>query len=334
MSAAPVHEVAVLALPSVVAFELGLPHKLIGGAVDDAGSPLYRVRVATLDGEPVRTSAGYAVAPEHDASILRTADTVVIPGIQRGAALERGVLEDDLAAALDGLDGRLMSICTGAFVLAAAGRLDGRPATTHWMHAAAFRRLFPRVNLDADVLYVDDGDVLTSAGNAAGIDLCLHLLRRDHGIAVANRVARRAVLAPWRDGGQSQFAEPAFSEEARPDGPATAGTASTRSFALDRLGEPLTLADLASHAAMSVRTFTRHFRHETGVSPARWLADRRVELARRLLESTDLPVEQVATRAGFGTTASLRQHLHAAIGVAPLAYRRTYRPASLAGSRS
>lgn len=320
----PLHEVAVLALPSVVAFELGLPHKLIGGAVDEHGEPLYRVRVATLDGGPVRTSAGYSVLPEYDASILRTADTVVIPGIQRGAALTSGGLEDDLAAALEGLDSRLMSICTGAFVLAAAGRLDGRPATTHWMHTGEFSRLYPEVLLDADVLYVDDGDVLTSAGNAAGIDLCLHLVRRDHGQAVANRVARRSVVAPWRVGGQSQFVEP-------PPDLLGEATAATRAWALDRLGDPLTLGDLAAHAAMSVRTFTRRFRDETGVSPARWLTDRRVELARRLLESTDLPVDRVAEQAGFGTPTSLRQHLHASIGVAPLAYRRTYRGAEAAG---
>src|ERR1700750_1525209 len=159
------HEVAVLALPSVVAFELGLPHKLIGGAVDETGAPLYRVRVATVDGGPVRTSAGYPVLPEHDASILRTADTVVVPGVQRGAPVERGGLEDAVGAALGGLRARMMSICTGAFVLAAAGRLDGRPAPTHWLHTAAFRRFFPAVQLDPDVLYVDDGDVLTSAGN-------------------------------------------------------------------------------------------------------------------------------------------------------------------------
>jgi transcriptional regulator GlxA family with amidase domain len=312
------HEVAVLALPSVVAFELGLPHKLIGGAVDEQGTPLYRVRVATLDGGPVRTSAGYSVLPEHDASILRTADTVVIPGIQRGNAVERGGLDDDLGVALEGLDGRLMSICTGAFVLAAAGRLNGRPATTHWMHTAMFRRFFPSVLLDPDVLYVDDGDVLTSAGNAAGIDLCLHLVRRDHGQAVANRVARRTVVAPWREGGQSQFVE-------SPPDLAGEVTAATRAWATDRLGDPLALADLAAHAAMSVRTFTRRFRDETGVSPARWLTDRRVELAKRLLESTELPVDRVAEQAGFGTPTSLRQHLHAAIGVAPLAYRRTFR---------
>jgi transcriptional regulator GlxA family with amidase domain len=313
------HEVAVLALPSVVAFELGLPHKLIGGAVDDAGRPLYRVRVATVDGGPVRTSAGYSVLPEYDASILRTADTVVVPGIQRGAAVERGGLEDTVGAALDGLRARLMSICTGAFVLAAAGRLDGRPATTHWMHTAAFRRFFPAVRLDPDVLYVDDGDVLTSAGNAAGIDLLLHLVRRDHGTEVANRVARRNVVAPWRDGGQSQFSVEAPPAEAGPS------IRAARTFALERLAEPLPLTRLAGHAAMSVRTFTRRFREETGQSPHTWLAAQRVALARRLLETSDLPVDRIAADAGFGTAASLRQHLRAAIGVSPGAYRRMYR---------
>jgi len=160
--------------------------------------------------------------------------------------------------------------------------------------------------------------VLTSAGNAAGIDLLLHIVRRDHGTEVANRVARRSVVAPWRDGGQSQFVERPVLELG------DTGTAATRAWALERLGEPLSLADLAARARMSVRTFTRRFREETGQSATRWLVHQRVALAGRLLESTDTPVEKVAADAGFGTTASLRQHLHAAIGVAPLAYRRIY----------
>ena len=314
-----------LALPDVVAFELGLPHKLIGTAVDDDERLLYRVRVATLDGGPVRTSAGYQVLPEHDASILRAADTVIIPGIYSGSATERGVLEPDLAAALDGLSARMVSICTGAFVLAAAGLLDGRPATTHWMHAEAFQALFPQVKLDPDVLYVDDGDVLTSAGNAAGIDLLLHLVRRDHGSEVANRVARRNVVAPWREGGQAQFVERPLPEAG------DVGTAATRAWAVERLGEPLTLADLAAHARMSVRTFTRRFRDETGLSPLRWLAGQRLALARQLLESTDAPIDRVAAEAGFGTPASLRQHLRATIGVAPGSYRRSYRGRGVTG---
>ncbi|WP_232661798.1 GlxA family transcriptional regulator [Pseudonocardia sp. TRM90224] len=316
-----VHEVAVLGLPEVMAFEIGLPHKLMGNAVDDEGNRLYRVRTCTLDGGPIRTSAGYRVLPDYDGSILYEADTVVIPGIYRDRVVDEGVLDPAVAEVLTSLDARLMSICTGAFALAAAGLLDGRPATTHWMHAERLARLFPAVKVDPDVLYVDDGDVLTSAGNAAGIDLCLHVVRRDHGASVANRVARRSVVAPWRDGGQSQFIEP-------PPDPAGPGTDPTRAWALQRLDEPLTLAELAAHASMSVRTFTRRFRDETGQSPARWLIAQRVHLARRLLETTDLPVERIAVDAGFGTTASLRQHLHAAIGVAPIAYRRTYRGAN------
>jgi transcriptional regulator GlxA family with amidase domain len=315
------HEVAVLALPDVIGFELGLPHRLLGAAADDDGRPLYRVRTCSLDGGPVRTSAGYRVLPEHDAAILADAATVVVPGLYRGPVVEHGRLDPDLDAALTGLDARIISICTGAFALAAAGRLDGRRAATHWMHADRFRRLFPAVRLDAHVLYVDDGDVLTSAGNAAGIDLLLHVLRSDHGPAVANRVARRAVVAPWRAGGQSQFAEPTFPPDGRD------GLAPTRAWALRRLGEPLTLGELAGHATVSVRTFTRRFRHETGVSPQRWLAAQRVERARRLLETTDLPIERIAVEVGFGTPTSLRQHLRAAVGVSPLVYRRTYRGA-------
>jgi transcriptional regulator GlxA family with amidase domain len=343
-TAAERHEVAVLALPHVVAFELGLPHRFLGGAVDADGRPLYRVRTCTVDGGPVRTSAHYTVLPDHDASILRTAATIVIPGIVGGPPVVTGRLDPTLAAALAGrrADARLVSICTGAYVLAAAGLLDGRPATTHWMRTEPFRSFFPSVQLDPDVLYVDDGDVLTSAGNAAGIDLLLHVLRRDHGAEVANRVARRNVVAPWRDGGQSQFstaaaeptaehaaagpvADPARAPGTRNGEAVMQGIPAARTFALERLGEPLPLTRLAGSAAMSVRTFTRRFREETGQSPHTWLAAQRVALARRLLETTDRPVERIAVDAGFGTAASLRQHLHAAIGVSPGAYRRMYR---------
>src|SRR3954466_9559028 len=262
------HEVVVLALPDPMAFELGLASKFLGSAVDDREQRLYRVRVATLDGGPVRTSGGYSVLPEHDASILATADTVVVPGLHLPSAMPGDRLPDDAIDALRGVAGRarLVSICTGSFALAAAGLLDGRPATTHWLYADRFAALYPQVRLDPDVLFVDDGDVLTSAGNAAGIDLLLHVVRRDHGTEVANRVARRSVVAPWRDGGQSQFIE-------RPvPGADDVGTAPTRAAAAARLGEPLTLADLAAHARIIFRTFTRRFRDETGQSPLRWLA--------------------------------------------------------------
>src|SRR3954454_8647368 len=203
---APMHRVGVLALHTVMAFELGLPHKLMGGAVGPAGEPLYDVRVTTLDGGPVRTSAGYSVLPEHGPEILDEADTLVVPGHLEGTWTTDGTVDPQVARVLREA-GRVMSICTGAFVLAAAGLLDGRRATTHWRWTNRFRRLYPRVELDPDVLFVDDGDVLTSAGNAAGIDLCLHLIRRDRGAGGAATGARRAVAAPWREGGQSQFVE-------------------------------------------------------------------------------------------------------------------------------
>jgi transcriptional regulator GlxA family with amidase domain len=321
------HEVVVLALPNPTAFELGLAPKFLGGAVDADERPLYRVRTATLDGGPVRTSGGWSVLPEHDASILDEADTVVVPGLHLPTSMPDGRLPDGAADVLRraAAHARLVAICTGSFALAAAGLLDGRPATTHWLHAEQFRELYPQVRLDPDVLFVDDGDLLTSAGNAAGIDLLLHVVRRDHGSEVANRVARRSVVAPWREGGQSQFVERPIPDD---DG---AGTAGTRAWASARLGEPLTLADLAAHARMSVRTFTRRFREETGLSPQRWLAGQRLALARELLESTDTPVDRIAADAGFGTAASLRQQLRAALGVSPLAYRRTFRGTDVTG---
>jgi transcriptional regulator GlxA family with amidase domain len=329
------HRVVVLALESVVAFELGLPHRFFTasaidpdwpgtGAYTPPAVPAYEVLTVTVDDRPVTTSAGYAVTPTHPHTVLARADTVVIPGItqitDRHLAGD-GRLSADLAALLatarPGV--RWLSICTGAFVLAATGMLDGLPATTHWAHADHFRRLFPQVRLDPDVLYVDNGDILTSAGNAAGIDLLLHVLRRDLGSDVANRVARGAVVAPWRAGGQAQFIErpvPDTDDE---------GTGPARAWVLAHLDEPASLADLASRAGMSVRTFTRRFREETGETAGSWLLRVRVDHARHLLETTDLPVDRVATQAGFGTSASLRQHLTSAVGMPPLAYRRTYR---------
>jgi transcriptional regulator GlxA family with amidase domain len=284
---------------------------------------LYEVTTCTADGGPVPSSGGFHVLPGDDLAAVAAADTVVVPGIHGGEPLTDGTVAPAIAGALRAArdrGARVMSICTGAFVLAAAGLLDGRPATTHWRYVNRFRRLHPRVRLDPAVLFVDDTDVLTSAGVAAGIDLCLHVVRRDHGTEVANRAARRSVVPAWRPGGQSQYIERPVPK------PADAGTAATREWALTRLGERLTLAALAGHARMSVRTFTRRFRAETGVSPTRWLLDQRIEHARLLLETTDLGVEQVARRVGLGGATSLRHHLSAALGVGPTAYRRTFRP--------
>ena len=315
------HRVAVLLLPPVIGFDATIPLQLLPSAVDEAGHPLYDVTAVSLDGRAVPTAQGYALVPGADASALATAETVIVPGTRLGPPRHDGVLPDDVAAAFATLrpDVRLVSICTGAFVLGAAGVLDGRAVTTHWQHTEEFRRLYPRVRLDETLLFVDDGDVLTSAGLAAGIDLCLHLIRRDHGTAVANHVARYCVVPPWRDGGQAQFIE-------RPVPAAAAeSTAYARQWALEHLDQPLDVTRLAVEARMSVRTFNRRFRDETGQSPGAWLIGQRIDHARHLLEVTDLPVDEVARRSGLGSGASLRQHLRATLGVSPLAYRRTFR---------
>jgi transcriptional regulator GlxA family with amidase domain len=335
------HRVAVLIRPGFIPFELGIPHRIFGIARDAEHRPLYEVMTCTPGGPGlVRSDSDVLVQVEHGPQILGTADTVVVPASHTsgpdGADPAGGDarLTPELAAALARIrpGARLMSICTGAFVLAAAGLLDDRPATTHWSESGRFRQLYPRVRLDPGVLYTDDGDVLTSAGVASGIDLCLHVLRRDHGTAVAQDVARRTVVPPHRDGGQAQYIRRPVAAE-RPgtpgaDGGRGAGTTATRAWALDRLDQPLTLSAMARHAAMSVRTFTRRFRDETGESPAQWLTRQRVEHARTLLESTVLPVEQVAARCGFGTAQSLRAHVTAALGVTPSAYRRTFQGAA------
>ncbi|GAA2787301.1 GlxA family transcriptional regulator [Streptomyces showdoensis] len=328
MSSIRPHRVAVLALPGLLPFELGIPHRIFGRAKDPGGRSLYEIVTCAPVPGPVPTDADFSVHVEHGPEVLATADTVVVPAsYELGPVYEEGRLTPELAAALAHVrpGTRLVSICTGGYVLAAAGYLDGRPATTHWASADHFQRLFPRVRVDADVLFVDDGDVLTSAGVAAGIDLCLHIVRRDHGTGVANEVARRTVVPPHRDGGQAQYI-------ARPVPEAgSSTTTAARAWALAHLHEPIQLRDLAVRESMSVRTFTRRFREEAGVSPGQWLTRQRVERARHLLESTDLPVDQIAHDAGFGTAQSLRVHLQAAIGVTPTAYRRTFRAAGAVG---
>ncbi|MET8609525.1 MULTISPECIES: GlxA family transcriptional regulator [Streptomyces] len=317
------HRVAVLALDGLLPFELGIPHRFFGRARDERGRHLYEVFTCSVrsPGE-VETDADFSIHAPHGPEALARADTVIVPAsYELGPVYEEGRLTGELAAALALIrpGTRLASICTGVYVLAAAGRLDGRPATTHWSHADHFQRMFPRVKVDADVLFIDDGDVLTSAGVAAGIDLCLHMIRRDHGTAVANDVARHTVVPPYRDGGQAQYIARPLPE------PQLATTAAARAWALRRLHEPIQLRDMAGQEAMSVRTFTRRFREEVGISPGQWLTRQRVERARQLLETTDLSMDQVAQEAGFGTSQSMRQHLQQALGVTPTAYRRTFR---------
>ncbi|MEV7060032.1 helix-turn-helix domain-containing protein [Streptomyces microflavus] len=321
------HRVAVLALDGLLPFELGIPHRIFGRSLEPApgnkGAKLYEVVTCSIRPPgPVRTDSDYAILVEHGPEALATADTVVIPAsYELGPVFEEGRLTEELAAALALVrpGTRMVSICTGSYVLAAAGYLDGRPATTHWSSADHFQRLFPQVRVDPDVLFIDDGDVLTSAGVAAGIDLCLHLVRRDHGAAVANEIARRTVVPPHRDGGQAQYIHRPVPE------PQFATTTAARAWALGRLDRPIQLRDMARQESMSVRTFTRRFREEVGASPGQWLTQQRVERARHLLETSDLSIDQVARDAGFGTATSLRQHLQAALGVPPTVYRRTFR---------
>ncbi|MGC0343363.1 GlxA family transcriptional regulator [Streptomyces sp. SLBN-8D4] len=309
--------VVVLALDGVYPFELGIPSRILGAA-----DGRYEVVTCSVDGRPVRSNADFTIGVEHGPEIIATADTVVITPVS--AERMPAELPEEVRRALAHIrpDARIVSICTGAFVLAAAGLLEGRRATTHWQLADMFRIMYPHVDLDPDVLFVDDGRILTSAGAASGVDICLHLVRKDHGSELANKVARRCVVPPFRDGGQAQYIEQPVPEQG------AASTAGTRAWALGRLDEPLTLGDLAAHARMSLRTFARRFNEEVGLSPGRWLIQQRVARARHLLESSDLSVDQIAGRVGFATGASLRQHLHAAIGVSPQVYRRTFQTAA------
>ena len=320
------HRVAVLIVDGFIPFELGIAHRIFGIARDAEHRPLYEVVTCTAGAPgPVQSDSDVVVQVAHGPEALETADTVVVPASHEfGPVYDDGRLTPQLEDAFRRIrpDTRLMSICIGAFALAAAGILDGRPATTHWSSAEHFQNLFPQVRMNPDVLYTDDGDVLTAAGVASGIDLCLHVVRRDHGAAVAQDVARRTVVPPHREGGQAQYIARSLPDQGGP------GTAATRAWAAERLAEPLTLAEMSRHAAMSVRTFTRRFRDETDESPGQWLVRQRVEHARTLLESTDLPMDQIARECGFGTAQSLRAHVQATIGVTPTAYRRTFHRAA------
>jgi transcriptional regulator GlxA family with amidase domain len=306
--------VVALVVRDVVAFDLAIPAQIFGRERD-----LYEWAVCTPEPGPVPTEAGlgFDLLVPYGLEALSSADTIIVPGIgDDGLPPAPDALEALRAAARRGV--RVASICTGAFVLAAAGLLDGRRATTHWREAALLAREFPAVEVDPDVLFVDEGDVLTSAGVAAGIDLCLHIVRKDQGAEVANAIARRIVVAAHRDGGQAQFVE-------RPLPPESGGLAATRAWIEEHLDEQLTVEDMARHAACSPRSFARRFRAETGTTPLQWVIGRRVAEAQRLLEGTELPIEQVATSSGFGTAAALRQHFGRALSTSPSAYRRAFR---------
>jgi AraC family transcriptional activator FtrA len=318
------HRVAVLAYDGMAPFELGVVVEVFGLArpeLEERTGGWYALDVcAQQTGAPLEAVGGFSLHAHHGLDTLAGADTVIVPG-QR---VDRPVSDALIAALRDAHAGgaRIVSICSGAFALAAAGLLDDRAAATHWRYAATLQERHPRVRVDPDVLYVDEGDILTSAGSAAGIDLCLHLVRRDHGAEIANHVARRLVVAPHREGGQAQFIEQPM---AAGRGAGEDAIARTMDWALTQIARPLSLEQLAAHAHLSPRSFTRHFRQATGTSPARWLLDQRIRASLPLLEGSDLPVERIGDEVGIPSPASFRRHFARAMGVAPAGYRRGFR---------
>jgi transcriptional regulator GlxA family with amidase domain len=311
-----IHRVAVLALDGMAVLDMAIPLQVFGSRTETP----YQVAVCGPT-STVSTANGFALSVTGGLDVLSTADTLIVPGFDPGAGPQPGLLPsavlDTLAMARD-RGRRVVSICTGAFALAAAGLLDGLHATTHWQHTDELQRRYPAVHVDRDVLYVDEGDILTSAGVCCGIDLCLHIVRRDLGAVLANRIARSIVAAPHREGGQAQYV---------PAPVASAGDtalADTRAWALQHLEQPLTVTQLARHAAMSERSFLRRFAEETGTTPLHWLVGARLGLARELLETTDHSIDRVAHDCGLGSAANLRLHFRRVLNTTPTAYRRAF----------
>ena len=314
------HHIVTVVAHGMSALEPAVAHDFFGEDRSHLGVPWYRYSVVGGGRVPTGRTVTALVVPEPDLGLLRRADTVVIPGWSS----QDQHPDPDLLEALrhaHARGARMVSFCTGAFLLAAAGLLDGRPATTHWEVSGLLADRYPKVHVDPSVLYVDDGDVLTSAGAAGAIDLALHVIRSDFGADVANKVARDMVVPAHRDGGQAQFIE---TPVLAPDTPTDHLTA-TMVWAAERLGDELSVADLAAHSALSPRQFTRQFRARTGTSPHQWLLTQRTALAQRLLETTDLSIERVADDAGFGTAAAMRLHFQRALKTSPAAYRRCFR---------
>ncbi|MGW6704079.1 GlxA family transcriptional regulator [Streptomyces sp. NPDC054956] len=309
------HRVVVVALENVLALDMGIPVQVFGSWPDGP----YTLTVCAERPGLVAMHGGPVLSVADGLDALATADTVIVPGY-----LEPDRPSDAVSAALADAaarGSRMVSICSGAFALAAAGLLDGRRATTHWQYAATLAKQYPQVKVEPEALYIDEGHVLTSGGVTAGLDLCLHLIRRDHGTRLANQMARLLVTAPHRTGGQSQFMDLPVPPD--PDD----GRAPVYEWALRNLHQPLTVDQLASRAGMSRRTLIRRFHADTGRPPMRWLLDARLGRARELLESSDLPVEGVARRCGLGTPANFRTLFKAHVGVPPSAYRETFNSA-------
>lgn len=313
------HIVGVAVTDGAPVFELAVPCEVFGTDRSDLVDPWYDLRLCAAEPGPLHTSAGLRLHTSYGLDDLLGADTVVVSACPRRVQTSPPQHLVDAVRAAHDLGRRIVSLCSGSYVLAAAGLLTGRRATTHWMNALDFAHRFPDVDYDPAVLYTEDGTVFTSAGSGAAIDLCLHLVQRDHGSAVANEVARRMVVPPHREGGQSQYARPPVRD--RGDD----GLAPVLEWARDRLHTPLTVGRLARVAHLSERTFARRFREVLGISPLQWILQERVRLAQELLESTDDRVETIARRTGFGTAANLRYHFGRLATISPQAYRHTFR---------
>ncbi|SEB11957.1 Transcriptional regulator GlxA family, contains an amidase domain and an AraC-type DNA-binding HTH domain [Mycobacterium sp. 283mftsu] len=306
------HRIAVVALDGVTALDIAIPLDVF---TVDSDVP-YDLKICGMS-DRVSTASGLSLVVGHGLDAVSEADTVIVPGYQPvDRPVPAPVLDAIAASAARGA--RVASVCTGAFALAAAGVLDGQRATTHWQHLGEFEALFPSVQIDRDVLYVDNGNVLTSAGMCCGIDMCLYMVMRDLGAATANRVARALVAPPHREGGQAQYVPAAVAIVG------DTSLAATRAWVLGRLAETITVAEMAKHARMSVRTFMRRFTDETGTTPLQWLVNARITAARELLETTDYSIDRVAQDSGLGSAANLRLHFRRSLATTPTAYRQAF----------
>lgn len=313
----PNNRIVAVAYDNLCSFEFGVACELFGLPRPELGIDWYDFSVVAVDPGPLRALGGVTFKAPVDLDLIATAGTIVLPG-WRDTDQPPPVDFVEALCRAHNAGARIMSICSGVFALAATGLLDGLAATTHWRYVDQLADMYPGIEVRPDVLYIDNGATLTSAGSAAGLDLGLHLIRRDHGASVASQVARRLVVAPHRDGGQAQFI-------AAPVGPTdSTSLAATIDWTLDQLAEPLTVADLAANANMTPRTFARRFRDEMGVPPHQWLSRQRVLLARELLELTDDPIDVIASRCGFGSAATLRHHFEREVHTTPSRYRATF----------
>jgi AraC family transcriptional regulator, transcriptional activator FtrA len=316
--------VAVVVCDGVAVFELGVACEVFATSWSAVfGVPWYRCFVCGAEPGPVTVDAGFQMLAPHGAERIASADTVIVLPTVSSEGAPAGIAEALRQAHARG--SRIVSLCSGAFAVAAAGLLDGRRATTHWTDCQELARRYPRVTVDPGVLFVDEGDILTSAGSAAGIDLCLHVVRQDYGTEIATQLARQLVVPPQRDGGQAQYIDAPM-----PELDSSSLFADTVRWLQEHMNEPVTVEDLAARSAMSPRTFARRFLASTGTTPYQWLLRQRIQLAQRLLEMSDLPIDAVAEQSGFSTAANLRKHFSRTVHNSPQAYRRAFqdRPAS------